>query len=567
MKHLVLTVASIALLLVTMAVILLPAHAPEGRPRDFPLRWPVAKGAYHVHSERSDGTGTLDNIAAAAARAGLQFVIVTDHGDGTRPPEPPRYRSGVLVLDGVEISTSQGHYVALGIPQAPYPLAGHPRDVIEDVQRLGGFGFVAHPGSPKRALQWDDWDAEFDGLEWLNADSEWRDEFWGALGATLLTYTMRPVETLAGLLDRPDAVLRQWDRAAARRRVTGIAGADAHARLGLRSSTDPYDDYVIARMPGYEVSFRTFVNHAILDAPLTRDPVVDAGLVLGALREGRLFTSIDGLAGFTALDVQAFSGTTVARPGEYLDATGPVTIQARLSGPQGTRLAVLRDGAVLYETRESALRLDIGEMPGAYRLEAYLPESVAPSSVPWVLTNPIYVGMRDAHARAAATAPSDATSRSPIAADAAQAEASAGSHSALTPTRLEDGTPAIAWRFALAAGTRHSQFAAMRFPVGTGLALYDRVQLRARSDAPRRVWAQLRVPGPQGGERWGRTFYVDESLGTVDLRFEDFRPLGAASSERPPLERVDSLLLVIDTLNTRPGGSGLIAITDLWLAR
>ena len=50
--------------------------------------WPTngmtVRGAYHVHSTVSDGTGSIDEIAAAAARAGLQFVILTDHGDGTR---------------------------------------------------------------------------------------------------------------------------------------------------------------------------------------------------------------------------------------------------------------------------------------------------------------------------------------------------------------------------------------------------------------------------------------------------------------------------------------------------
>jgi hypothetical protein len=71
-------------------------------------------GAYHIHTTRSDGLGDRDAVAAAAARAGLAFVILTDHGDGTRPPDPPVYLAGVLVLDGVEISTAGGHYAAIG---------------------------------------------------------------------------------------------------------------------------------------------------------------------------------------------------------------------------------------------------------------------------------------------------------------------------------------------------------------------------------------------------------------------------------------------------------------------
>ena len=62
---------------------LLPHRTVAAVPADFAIAWPVVRGAYHVHSSRSDGTGTVDEIAAAAARAGLQFVIITDHGNGT----------------------------------------------------------------------------------------------------------------------------------------------------------------------------------------------------------------------------------------------------------------------------------------------------------------------------------------------------------------------------------------------------------------------------------------------------------------------------------------------------
>src|SRR5205085_4842574 len=81
-------------------------------------------GNIHVHSIRSDGRGTPDEIAAAAARAGLKFLVFTDHGDATRPPDRPTYKSDVLCVDGVEISTTGGHYIAVDMTAAPYPLGG-----------------------------------------------------------------------------------------------------------------------------------------------------------------------------------------------------------------------------------------------------------------------------------------------------------------------------------------------------------------------------------------------------------------------------------------------------------
>ncbi len=568
MKRLLLPTLILVCAMAGFTRLLLPPMAIPPIAPVFTLASPVVRGAYHVHSKRSDGTGSLEQIAEAGAAADLQFVIITDHGDGTTEPDPPAYRSGVLCINGVEISTESGHYVALGLPQTPFPLAGHPRDVIDDVRRFGGFGFAAHPGSPKAALRWDDWDAPYDGLEWLNADSEWRDEFWGSLGRVLVTYAFRPAETLAGLLDRPADVLQHWDRVARLRRVPALAGADAHARLGLRQTSDPYQDRVLARVPAYEVSFRAFANHVVLDAPLTRDAARDASRVLSAIREGRIFTSVDGLAALSAFEATARGGGAVARVGEYLDPTGPVTIEARIAAAEGVTLVLLRDGVPLYDAAGNSLRLDIGSQTGAYRVEARLPSQATTSSVPWVLTNPIYVGMREAHARAAVPpAPLPAVARSGLATTRWRAESSPGSSSLLAQSTLDDGTPALEWRFDLAGGARAAQFAAMRFPVDQGLAGHDRLQLRVQSDAPRRVWVQIRAPGYRDGERWGRTFYVDRSLQALDLRFADFRPLSPTSGEQPPLGRMDSVLLVVDTLNTVPGTSGSIWIPDLWLAR
>src|SRR5882672_6033515 len=160
-------------------------------------------GVIHIHTDRSDGLSGPDEIAVAAARAGLKFIVFTDHGDGTRRPDPPTYRSGVLCLDGVEISTTGGHYIALDMPPSPYPLGGEPRDVIDDVHRLGGFGIAAHPDSPKVELRWREWSAPFDGIEMLNPDTSWR--LWAQqpgwrskwqLFTAVVEYPFRPAETI-----------------------------------------------------------------------------------------------------------------------------------------------------------------------------------------------------------------------------------------------------------------------------------------------------------------------------------------------------------------------------------
>ena len=257
----------------------------------------AAIGAIHIHTNRSDGSGSVDDVAAAAANAGLQFVVITDHGDGTRAPDPPQYRSGVLIIDAVELSTSNGHYIAIGLRPSPYPLRGEARDVVDDVKRLGGFGIVAHPHSAKVNLQWRDWDAPFDALEWLNADSEWRDESTVSLARALLRYALRPSETLASLLDRPDETLEQWDDLLQRRRVVGVAGADAHARIGsTEEDASSYRGNWALTIPSYEASFRTFTTHVETEGPLSRDPHAAATQIISGLKAGRSYSSINALA-------------------------------------------------------------------------------------------------------------------------------------------------------------------------------------------------------------------------------------------------------------------------------
>ncbi|MGE4065460.1 MAG: CehA/McbA family metallohydrolase [Vicinamibacterales bacterium] len=568
-RRLALVLIALALLAVAAVVAgrrLAPPPAEAVAAASWPPGRAEVRGAYHVHSRLSDGTGTRAEIAAAAARAGLDFVILTDHGNALRRADPPAYLDGVLVADGVEISTSGGHYVALGLDRpAPYPLAGAPRAVVEDVRRLGGFGIAAHPDSAKAALAWRGWDLPFDGLEWLNADSAWRDELLAGLGRILLTYPVRPVETLASILDRPVAELDRWDRLTATRRVPALAGADAHARLGYREGQDPYEDRVLARVPPYDVSFRAFSNHVLLERPWTGDAAEDWALLLDGIERGRVYTSIDGRAAPGRLDFVARSGAGAAWMGDYLAPAGPVTLDARVQAPPGTTLVLLRDGAPVYDTRENELRIDVGSEPAAYRMEARLPGD---TGAPWLLSNPIYVGLEPRHLAAAADAsapPPAATTRTPVATSAWVAEASDGSSSSLGPGRLDDGTPALEWRYALGGDRATAPYAAMLFPVDGALPGHDRLRIRARASRPMRAWVQVRARDAAGGRRWGASFYLDGELSEQDVFFAGLAPLDGQADASPDLAAIDALLIVVDTVNTLPGTAGTIQIGELWL--
>ena len=522
-----------------------------------------ARGVVHVHTTRSDGSGTVDEVAAAAARAGLQFVVVTDHGDGTRPPLAPAYRSGVLVIDGVEISTTQGHYLALGLGQAPYRLAGDAGGVVEDVRRLGGFGVVAHPDSPKPALSWRDWQAPVDGLEWFNLDSEWRDDSSVRLARALVYYPLRPVPSIALLTGDGASLLPRWAAMAAQRRVIGLAGVDAHARLGREGGFDR--PWVSLRAPGYQTLFATAQVSVELDAALDGDPARDAEAVLRALRDGRTFSTIAARAAAGRLAIAADRGGRRARMGEFLSGTGPVVVTVEADAPPGAVIRIACDGRTITQTLASTTfsrALDPAEAGHTCQAIVGWPGSSPNQFVTWAVTNPIY--LRAADPPAAPVTPTAVRSE-PL---AAAADAWRVEHAANAEARLEPAgapvaagdPPPVRLVYALAPGARASQYAALVTSDVGVLSWAGWLRLRLSADRPMRVSIQLREPlAGQAARRWYRSVVIGPGVSTHVVPLTEFLPVDDASGP-PPVTRVRSVLVVVDTTNTPPGQTGTVTV-------
>jgi hypothetical protein len=78
-----------------------------------------------------------------------------------------------------------------------------------------------------------------------------------------------------------------------------------------------------------------------------------------------------------------------------------------------------------------------------------------------------------------------------------------------------------------------------------------------------RVSIQLRVPGTGPGERWARSVFLDDSSRDVTVFFDEMVPRGATSTPRPDLSKVESILFVVDTVNTRTGTAGQVWLDDV----
>lgn len=512
----------------------------------------VVSGAYHVHSNRSDGSGSLSDIAAAAAAAGLQFVIVTDHGDATRPPEPPQYLSGVLVIDAVEISTVEGHVVALGLKDAsPFPLGAEARDTLEDVHRMGGWTVIAHPDSPHERLRWRGDSVPVDGIEWLNADSEWRDERTGRLLLTLGHYFFRSPESIVSIFDRPAASLRRWDLMSRQRAVSGLAGVDAHARIGGEDENQKTPRTLFAR-PTYQDMFRTVSQVVTLASPLSGNAVADASSVLDALRAGRSYSVVRAIANPAAITFSVTDGTRTVGMGESLNAPGRFTVTASVPEPSDAVVVLFRDGEEVARGTGSVTFSNTGA-PMTYRAEVHLGRA----AVPWIVTNMIRI---DLPRPEAPPVPRVASVLRVL--DNAGAWAAEKHTTSRSDIRVSGGEVAMVYQ--LTPGPINGQFAAVAYPLEGNLS-FDSITATLRASAPMRVSVQVRQPGGADGERWHRSVYVDQTPRTVTLDLQDFRIGEEVTDRKPTASSVRSVLFVVDTWHTKPGASGTVWVSGVSL--
>jgi predicted metal-dependent phosphoesterase TrpH len=92
----------------------------------------------HTHSSVSDGTDSPTELVAAAARAGLDVVALTDHDafDGLDEAETAGVERGVTVLRGMELSCARQHQSVHLLAYGADP--GHPTLTAELARVQGG---------------------------------------------------------------------------------------------------------------------------------------------------------------------------------------------------------------------------------------------------------------------------------------------------------------------------------------------------------------------------------------------------------------------------------------------
>jgi hypothetical protein len=341
----------------------------------------ASPGAIHIHSQHSDGSGSIPHIARAARQAGIEWVIITDH-DTLDGRADHGYIDGVLTLVDQEITPFHNHFLGLNLDRVISNTLP-PQQFIDATYDAGGFGIIAHPDEQtynefKGLYRWDDWNinsptnmsGRSTGIELWNFMSDWGEQVTPSNKEFLYTFPMR------GLRGPTKATLEWWDALnIAGKRTFGIWGLNAHAYL----RPSPFGRLQVF---SYEWSFKTLTNYLWLPEKLPGNLNTAMRMVYGALAQGRSYMVNRMEGDCPNLEFVAFRGAERWYAGDIASLReGPITIKVALGTDASVRL--IHNGTEILRGRSTLLTTI--NASGVYRIES------TKTKTPWLMTNPIYI--------------------------------------------------------------------------------------------------------------------------------------------------------------------------------
>lgn len=309
---------------------------PRGSSRDLPaddgLRWYA--GDFHAHTVHSDGSLGIGQLAAHAARCGLDFLAVTDHNTVSHHAHlaAAGIRHGLTLLPGQEVTAGCGHANAFG--DIGWIDFRRPAEEWLAVSRArGGLLSINHP------LHHDTgWRASLRDAP--DAIELWHVEWYLDLASTAPWDFLAALARPGGLADRRDVPERSSDPRASAGGPALLGGSDFHSpQQGWNPGTPT--TWVAATGPEPEAIFaavragRTAVSFGVqLDRQV--DPF-GTPLLLG-LAEELVAVDADGL---TLVDGEGRRQTVIGD--RHRITSGSVSGPCRLVDEAGRIMALCGD--------------------------------------------------------------------------------------------------------------------------------------------------------------------------------------------------------------------------------
>jgi hypothetical protein len=341
-------------------------------------RWHEIVGVIHIHSNYSDGTKTIEEIARIGESADLDFLMFSDHmtlkplRDGLE-----RFYGRTAAIIGYEIEDpkDENHYLAYGLDEE-LPRGLGAADYVANVRKRGGLGIIAHPDEIRNAIPkypsypWTNWDVtEFDAIEIWNHMSAWM-ELLKRVNMLKMVFTPR-----RGLRGPTSRVLQKWDELAQKRCVAGVGSADVHAHAYRKGPIK------VTIFP-YKVQFRSIRTHLLLPEPLSSDIHSAKHQILDAIRRCRVFVSNFRWGDARGFQFYARSDRTIYLPGDCARFSGD--IEFIINSPQRAHIRLIRNGQPKFEAQGDKIQLGSKE-PGIYRVE------LLRKGRGWVYSNHIWI--------------------------------------------------------------------------------------------------------------------------------------------------------------------------------
>jgi len=233
-------------------------------------------GNLHIHTTYSDGSGDYEQLAQAASKVGLDYLLVTDHN--IYAGQHQGWNKDTLVLVGEEVANETddqvNHYLVFGANKGMASHGNDPQQLIDAVRSHGGLGFIAHPYersgrfADEPEIDWVNWEVEgYNGLEIWNYMSEFKSHIENP--AKALLYAFAPSLAIKGPFPE---TLAKWDELLARQKICAIGGSDAHATT---YQMGPIKRQIFS----YKYLFKTINTHILVSEPWSGKAAHDAQLV------------------------------------------------------------------------------------------------------------------------------------------------------------------------------------------------------------------------------------------------------------------------------------------------
>ncbi len=345
------------------------------------------KGVIHFHSSYSfDGHASLPSILKDAANFGIDFLMLSDHDHlKARDEGWEGWHGKTLLIVGQEVSPRFNHYLAFNI-QHPIaypddPEGQSPQKYLDEINRQGGFGFIAHPdheGAPMfhvKHYPWTDWNVSgYTGFSVWDFMTDWQKSLSSYLRS--LPSFLFPAYFLKG---PRQVTLERWDRLNMIRKTVGIGELDNHASIkklaGLSFVAFPF-----------KKAFRFIATHLLTEKPFSGDSTSDIQLVFQALLAGHCYFALEYFRPATGFQFQIKQDSHLYDMGDALTLGRKAHLSVTL--PARARIRIIRNGEEFKTAHTASLTTPISE-PGVYRVEVFL--KCAWQYRPWIFSNPIFV--------------------------------------------------------------------------------------------------------------------------------------------------------------------------------